>query len=196
MFGNCLFLGAHCDDICTPCSGIIQKLLREGNELYCEIMTRSEDEVTNTVRTKEFFGGMRTLGVTECGRSLDQFDTKMTLQKTLESIELNLETMNVNTIFTHSPACPHQDHRIISEASRIACRKGNVNLVYYEDARYHLSHLPWKPNLFYELSAEEFETKKNAILCHKSQYEKNKEEFDQIIDRGRIERFQIAYLKL
>lgn len=205
IFENCLFLGAHCDDIVIPCSGMIQKLLREGNKVSCLCLSYGDEPdhekerkemgvfYKHTLRGKEFKEGMKILGVKH-NTCYDNTDTKFDLSRVIRDILYWYR--GESTIFTHSPVCVHQDHRVVSEACRIVARKGDVNLIYYEDARYELSHLPWKPNMFYELSHTEMDKKECAIRAHRSQYEKNKEEMDKIIHRGNIERFEIAYLKL
>nr|URC17118.1 MAG: LmbE-like deacetylase [Lokiarchaeota virus Ratatoskr Meg22_1012] len=186
-FDNFLFIGAHPDDIVISCGGMIQRLLKHGKTVIALCLTGFR----NKVRSNEYIKGMRLLSVNDW--SIFEFnDKEIKLKEILPCIEKFISSYEINTIFTHWHGCVHQDHRVVSEASRIAARKGNVNLIYYEDYRHKLSQFAWKPNTFFTMTEEELDKKRKALYCHESQ----KGTWMEKVLRDNVERFEIGYLSL
>lgn len=206
--GNCLFVGAHPDDIVSSCGGFIQPLTKTTTKTIPKWDGGTYPAVSEAVttlclthgytsqRVEEYTKGVVKLGV-EWFYIQDLEDTKIELKDALAFIEDLMNANKIQTIFTHWYGSIHQDHRVVSEACRIACRKKNINLIYYEDWNHELSPFAWKPNLFFLMDGVTHMTKMRALQCHKSQvYNEygNYYAWVEPISKIEVERFQIAYL--
>ena len=130
MYERCLVAVAHPDDETLGCGGFIRKLSKSGVETMVLTMTDgvSSRSVTNETqkkqRKKSFHTALNLLGVVR-QQQFDLPDNRLDTIPLLEIskiIEAAVADFRPQIIITHSDADLNQDHRIMSEATKIAGR--------------------------------------------------------------------------
>ncbi len=115
-----LAIGSHPDDIELGCWGTLEKYRAEGNEVTCFTYSKGRDD------------------------PIDQrFDT-IPILTIIRSIECFLGVVNPDVVFTHSKNDLNRDHRIIHEATMVACRpsSGVMDIYCYEVPDFSMGFLP------------------------------------------------------
>ncbi len=123
---NILAIGAHPDDIELGCRGTLEKYKAEGNEITCFTYSRGRDDPIDQ--------GLDTIPILTITREIECF----------------LDAVNPEIVFTHSKNDLNRDHRIIHEATMVACRPlvSSVKEIYcYEVPSLH-SDFTFKPQLY------------------------------------------------
>ncbi len=133
-----LIIAAHPDDEVLGCGGVVSKYRKKGDTLltlFADLGRKDE---------------------------IDQkFDTRPLLYWT-QWIEEEVKRFKPDTVYTHWDQDLNLDHKIISEATQVACRpqSGVKSLYMYESlSSTEHSRLGFKPDTYIVLSAEEAEEK-------------------------------------
>jgi len=166
-----LIVCSHADDEVLGCGGIISRFVREGKwvGVLCFSTEASGDEIDDARKILEY----------EYWHTLlypdNLFDTKPVLNSA-ELIEDIIGEKKPDTIFTHWHGDLNQDHRHVSHAVRIATRPvpGQVVKRVYEfetlsSSEWGFDGKAFAPNVFFELSGDDYENKRSALESYKSQ---------------------------
>jgi len=166
---NFLFIGAHPDDIEINAGGTISRLVREGKQVFCAILTNANDEV----RGQEFTNSMSLLGTSNYAH-WGFTDKKLYLEKMeiIQALDEVVKGFHPDTIFTHGFSDNHQDHITTAECSLVAGRNTRNILTYSPKFPSSRNHIPYNPNLMVKLTKEDIDTKLRALSCHTSQITK------------------------
>ena len=168
MEGTTLVIASHPDDEVIGCGGTIAKMVEKGIKVHIAIMTdgaavrgiekerrpRIGDEIRHEAESAFCAPGWRNahmaahmLGVesiTIHNLPDAKFDT-LTILEIAQIIEGHIDRVEPFTVFTHSPCDLNIDHRMVQEATAVACRPkpGHPvkSLLYYEVA----SSTEWSP---------------------------------------------------
>lgn len=184
---NILFFGAHPDDLEILCGGTIARCVAAGHEVWMAVATNGN--VGSPHLSKEEIAAIRKDEATEASHVLGAkgfiwmeeddeflFDDKRTRLKVVEA----LRKADADIVVTHSPTDYHPDHNTCSKLVTDARILSAVRLIETESP-----HLDKSPELFYmdsvagiNFSPEfyvdvtaTFETKLEALACHRSQAE-------------------------
>lgn len=173
MFDSCDFdrrailaIGAHPDDIELGCGGSLLQLSAQGYAIRAVVFSRGRrGALSDEDRAREFALAFAKIGIDDV-RIYDFPDTKLwqNLNELIAVIEghvTEFRPFRVYTMFQHDR---HQDHRVVYEATAVACR--NVpQLLGYETPS---SYPHFRPTVFQEISSE-LDSKIAALKCHASQ---------------------------
>jgi len=172
-FKRPVFIGAHPDDICLFCGGLLSKL--NGSKFYCYTFTSLNDE-----RREEWKKAMNFLKPTGCELYRFKGDTlsdhRYEIRKLLEKIKKDVDP---DIVFTHSLNSVHQSHLALAEETRRIMRYRSI--LGYEEARTCII-----PKLFVELSEENMADKLHVLSYFKSENWKPFFEDDVLLSRARV----------
>jgi N-acetylglucosamine malate deacetylase 1 len=178
-----LVIGAHPDDIEIFMYGTIAACFERGDIIVNCVATdgsaggvKKGKELAN-LRTKETINGLNEFGKPIF---LGFEDGKLSQAKNSQIIIDNLfERVNPDFIITHDPCDYHPDHR---ELSRLVSKGAGFNCpVFFCDT---LMGVNFTPDYYVDVTAF-FESKRQAILCHKSQSPTKFVEAAEIMNRYR-----------
>lgn len=184
-------VAAHPDDEVLGCGGTISRLVSDGVEVHvalladgigsrygtaqrpdASLMAREQEERRAAARQAAAVLGV--CSVTFNDFPDNQMDT-VPLLAIVQSIELVIERLQPDTVFTHHAGDVNVDHRRIHEAITAACRPQPDhcvrNIVCFEVASSTEWQLPhtgpmfW-PNLYVGLSEADCEKKRAALECY------------------------------
>ena len=159
MYERCLVAVAHPDDETLGCGGFLKKLSKTGVETMVLTMTdgvssrMGANETQREQRKKNFHTALNLLGVTrqqQFGFPDNQLDS-VPLLEISKTIETTVVDFRPNIIITHSDADLNQDHRVVSEATKIASRPqpgGGVKLFLAAEVL-SSSHWSWNKNSYF-----------------------------------------------
>ena len=147
MYKRCLVAVAHPDDETLGCGGFIRKLSKSGAETMVLTMTdgvssrSGTNETQKKQRKKSFHTALNLLGVAR-QQQFDLPDNRLDTIPLLEIskiIEAAVADFRPQIIITHSDADLNQDHRVVSEATKIAGRPqpGNGIKLFWQQRYYH-----------------------------------------------------------
>jgi LmbE family N-acetylglucosaminyl deacetylase len=204
---NILFIGAHPDDLEILCGGTIAKCVGEGHDVWMAVATNGN--VGSPTLSKAEIGAIRKEEATAASKALGAkgliwldeddeflFDDLRTRMKFVDAAR----QAQADIIVTHNPNDYHTDHIACSKLATDARILSAVRLIETDRA-----HLPKTPELFYMDSVAgiqflpqfyvdisgTFQTKVEALLCHKSQDQWLRSIFNQSITE--IIRIQSAF---
>lgn len=182
-----MVIAPHADDEILGCGGTIKHLVNQGKKVYVLIVTnahvgapeRYTVEGINRVRGEatqahQFLDVTETLFMDFPAPRLDTFPS----YKIASSILDVINRYGFDTVFVPHRGDIHKDHKAVFDAALVACRPVNNCSVRRIYAYETLSETEWGapypseafiPNVFVELTGEEFQTKCDAMLCFKSQ---------------------------
>lgn len=161
-----LFIGAHPDDIEIGAGALARRLVRRGSEVWFLILTAHP--VDGPRRAVEAKAAAQQLGVSRVV-FLDEIDGR--LDATAPTVArmrelLQQERFLPDVIVAHSEADSHNDHRAANSLARAAFRQC-VQLFYSIHVSAEVSE--FTPQFFVQLSADEAEAKRSALVEHGSQ---------------------------
>lgn len=184
---NVLCVTAHPDDLEILCAGTIIRYLNEGHQVTVAIFTSGnmgdsiiEPDTLAKIRAEEARDAISLIGANLIWVGvMDEHVFPDAAQRRL-MIDV-LRQADPDIIFTHAPNDYHPDHRYVSQLvfdayfqkglphipdqSVPACRFGQAQ-IYYMD---NLGGVNFNPTEYVDIS-DVFETKKQMLGCHKSQF--------------------------
>jgi len=159
MHKRILAVGAHPDDIELGCAGFIQTAL--AREIV--ILSAGEKGATED-RRLEAMKSAKTLKAYLFLHDLP--DTKIDVCDAIEVLEERIREFQPDTILTMSEVDTHQDHQVVSRATKVAARDTLCTILSYispSSAQY------FHPTWFVPVSEEQMKVKLAALACHYSQ---------------------------
>ena len=188
-----LVITPHADDEIFGCAGTMAKVKDAGGEVYVICVTvanllqydMADPLVKGDVRKREFFDGMKVLGVDDAEILYDDEQTHLRLdmlgRRDLIEAICNKSRLGINHTRPTMVALPsisyNQDHEALFRAGFTACRPhtgDNSNYprtVLAYDSPTHFWNIErdkFHPNFYVDISAF-VETKRRALACHASQ---------------------------
>lgn len=176
-----LVIGAHYDDIELSCGGTVAKFIKEGHEVYINVVTTSDyTSYDSTVlrdkysSRREGVNGLLMLGVKENNIRNLGLETKRVLFEVdlIENINRSIDTIKPDLVITHHPyAESHQDHVNTAMCVMSASRRCNAIWVWEPYYPSKLSTIPFRPMKYIDIS-DYLEIKIRSLKEHKSQWKK------------------------
>jgi LmbE family N-acetylglucosaminyl deacetylase len=166
-----LVFGAHPDDLEIGMGGTISKLVTLGFKVIPIIATLPNftENDTKSVRQTESVESSKILGCQK-PEFLDLSPTQINFDRKLVFLVDNLiKKYQPCSVFTQWIGDSHQDHQILTK-SVISASRGIDNLYMYETTiPGGITEQVFKPQLYIDIT-NNLETKKQALLCYKSQF--------------------------
>lgn len=169
-----LAIGAHFDDVELGCGGTLLNHLKNGDELYVLVVTKSgyvsktsKHERDNHIALEE---GIKSAKLLQSNLIIGDFET-LNLTASKELINYLCEQiikLNPDIVYTHFLGDQHLDHQAVAKASLIATR--NVGKVLSYLSNIYDTIPKFEPNYFVNIS-DSFEEKMKLIDCFKSEQE-------------------------
>jgi LmbE family N-acetylglucosaminyl deacetylase len=154
-----LAVGAHADDIEYGCGGL---LASSHKALGLTVCTFNEEE-----RKRE---AQNAGNILDCEIAfLNQKNSSINERETIGLIENHIKLFNPSIIAVHWPQDTHQDHRIVTNSVLSAARGFHGTIIFYKSR----SSINYLPNIFLELSEENWNKKVKSIKAHNSQADKS-----------------------
>ena len=186
MYKNILVIAPHADDEILGCGGIISKFSRKKVNIYVAIMTnasKGDSKLFSKSKIKiirnECLRANKKLGVKVFffnfpAPKLDQYP----IYKISKKINDLINKVKCETVFLPYGNDIHKDHQCIYQASLVACRPINNNLVKNILCYETLSETEWgldsfHPNYYEVLSNVDINNKISAFKEYKSQIKDN-----------------------
>ncbi len=187
MYKNILVIAPHADDEILGCGGIISKFSRKKVNIYVAIMTnasKGDSKLFSKSKIKiirnECLRANKKLGVKKVfffnfpAPKLDQYP----IYKISKKINDLINKVKCETVFLPYGNDIHKDHQCIYQASLVACRPINNNLVKNILCYETLSETEWgldsfHPNYYEVLSNVDINNKISAFKEYKSQIKDN-----------------------
>lgn len=185
---NILCIAAHPDDIEILCAGTLIRYAQEGHQVTMAVFTSGnmgdaviEPERLGKVREAESRAAAALIGAKLIWSAV--MDEHVFPDREQRRIMIDvLREADPDVIFTHSPSDYHPDHRyvgqlvfdayfqkglpFIPEQKLPACRFAHSQLYFMDN----LGGIGFQPTEYVDISSV-FETKKEMLACHKSQFE-------------------------
>ncbi len=175
-----LVLGAHPDDMEIACGGSIAKLSDAGHTIMGLIVSKGERGGNSSSRLIEATKGAEFLGINKVeimdfpDTRLDQFILEISKQ-----IEIIVNELNPDMVFTHSIHDLHQDHRAVHDATLRACRNLSTILCYESPS----TTQDFQPNIFINIE-QYIDIKIESIQEHKDQNKKKYVQPEQVYGKA------------
>ena len=167
MHANVLAIGAHPDDIELGCSATLIKHQKVGSKIYLLILTKGEASGDPIIRERESRNAAKLIGAEEIFFG-GLADTKINDGiETISAIEMIINEINADIIYTHSYKDTHQDHKYTSYATLSAGRRSKKIFMYESPTTFK----DFSPQLFVDIK-EYFEEKKKIMRLYSSQSQK------------------------
>jgi LmbE family N-acetylglucosaminyl deacetylase len=175
-----LIVSSHYDDETLSAGGTIAKFIKEGHEVFINIVTASN--YTNYDGTicrdkyeseREGINGLKKLGVKEYKiKNLGYETKKVPFDSTLiEIINRSINDAKPDLIITHHLSSSHQDH-INTAKSVMAASRYQKNVWMFEPTYPDKMHnVPFHPIIYVDIS-DTFNLKLESLKEHISQYKK------------------------
>ena len=166
-FDNILALSPHTDDIEIGCGGTLNKLKKEGSNIFVVNFSLSKNEEgTDTAPNvgEEFQASMSILGAEYRMLNLECRKLQDKRQEILDYLITLSKSHKFDAVFCHSSFDQHQDHQAVRNEAFRAFK--STTILGYE--------LPWncvqfRTDLFVKLSEEDLAAKVEMVNCYKSQ---------------------------
>jgi len=171
---NILAIGAHWDDIELGCCLTLERLRKQGANLYGVVLTDSETHMetaehdrTAEQAAEEGLAAFATMGIEFIGtppvdQGMLEYDTLL-----MRGLDLAAHERKIDTVFTHWHGDVNTDHRAAWELSRVAFRHV-PNLLCYRSNGYSDGVTRFEPNLFCGFSEQEYGRKLELLRQHAS----------------------------
>lgn len=173
---NILVIGAHPDDMEIACGGTLAKLCDAGHNIWGLVVSSGEMGGNSPSRLKEAKKSSEFLGLSRLeirdfpDTRLDHFILEITKQ-----IEMIVDELKPDVVFTHSIHDLHQDHRSVHDATLRACRNLSTILCYESPS----TTQDFQPNAFIDIESY-MDIKIESIREHKDQNKKRYVQPDQV----------------
>lgn len=172
---NILAIGAHFDDIELGCGGTLAKHVKNGDNVYAYVATKSgftnQNNVevrSNDIATKEGENAMKILGVELIKGNFNTLEVEFTDELNVQILKI-IQDKNIDTVYSHWMGDIHHDHHAVARASLHSCRHVPRQLMYRSNW-YH-SNTNFNGNFYIDIS-EFWDLKKCSIEAHKSEMER------------------------
>ena len=166
-----LVFGAHPDDLEIGMAGTISKLVRLGYKVIPIIATLpnfTENDIKN-IRQAESIESSKILGCYK-PEFLDLSISQMNYDRKLVFVIDNLiKKYKPKSVFTQWIGDSHQDHQILTKAVISASRDIDNLYMYETTIPGGITEQTFKPQLYIDIT-DNIETKKQSLLCFKSQF--------------------------
>ncbi|ADO47270.1 PIG-L deacetylase family protein [[Enterobacter] lignolyticus] len=180
---NILAIGAHPDDIEFGCGGSLAHYADIGVSIIAIVLTEGKAGCHESVnRVAETRTALAHLGITQV-INFDFDDTRLGMQ--LDAVIKALEDAiyghihlaeGVSRVYTMCRSDRHQDHRIVYDASIVACRMARQILCYETPSTW----ASFAPHVYAEISQDNMDKKIVALQAHNSQLHRNYMQPDQV----------------
>jgi LmbE family N-acetylglucosaminyl deacetylase len=187
-----LVLGAHPDDIEIACGGSLAKLCDAGHTIVGLIVSGGECGGNSSSRRREAMEGAEFLGINKV-EIMNFPDTKLDnfVLEISQQIEIVVNELKPDIVFTHSIHDIHQDHRAVHYATLRACR--NLSTILCYESPSITQH--FQPNVFVNIE-QYIDIKIESIRKHEDQNKKRYVQPEQVygkaIFRGSQAKFEWA----
>ena len=183
---NVLAIGAHFDDVELGCGGSIVRHVKQGDNVYIYVATDSGYGTCNgrpirnkNIAKQEGEASARLLGAELiCGKQ-ETYHLEFTEEVNSELVRI-IEEKKIELIYTHWIGDTHHDHYGLAKASLHASRHVPNVLAYRSN--WYIGSDAFKGNFFIDIS-ETWEVKKQAIMCHQSEYSRVGETWIEYFER-------------
>lgn len=175
-----LVVGAHPDDMEIACGGSLAKLSDAGHTIVGLIVSKGEQGGNSSSRLTEAKNSSEFLGVNKVeimdfpDTRLDQFVSEISRQ-----IEVIVNELKPDMVFTHSIHDLHQDHKAVHDATLRACRNLSTILCYESPS----TTKAFKPNVFVNIE-QYLDIKIESIQEHKDQNKKRYVQPEQVYGKA------------
>ena len=152
-----LAIGAHPDDIEFGCGGTLIKHKKQGDKIHYLCMTSGES--------------IDAINILECDSAYRALFKDLHIPfsfKTVNIIEKEIKTYNIDTIYTHWAGDANQDHIATFKATMAAARYVPNVFCYEQIPVPRMSENQMDINYYVNIT-KEFSSKIKASLCHNSQ---------------------------
>lgn len=178
-FSKALFIGAHFDDVDLACFGTMAKFKKHGVNVFKLTIT---DNVTHTDNFSVDYDSTRIqskkvcdlIGVVQLKFNVFPCSQLTCGQKEMQAVELIINNLQPDIIFTHHPHDVNLDHIAASSIVTTAARHIK-NLVYFKSNMYF--NPSFNQNLFYDIS-EFSQLKKEALNTYSVQHNRKNRLFN------------------
>lgn len=163
-----LVIGAHPDDMEIACGGSLAKLCDAGHTIWGLVLSNGEMGGNSPSRLREAKKSAEFLGLSKLeirdfpDTRLDHFILEITKQ-----IEIIVDELKPDVVFTHSIHDLHQDHRSVHRATLRACRNLSTILCYESPS----TTQSFQPNVFIDIEPY-IDIKIESIREHEDQNKK------------------------
>ena len=164
--GAVLAIGAHPDDIELGCGGSLLQLSAQGYAVRAVVFSRGRrGALSDEDRARESALAFSKIGIDDV-HIYDFPDTRLwqNLNELIAVLEVHVAEFRPFRAYTMFQHDRHQDHRVVYEATAVACRNVPQLLGYETPSSYPHFH----PTVFQEIAAE-LDSKVAALKCHASQ---------------------------
>jgi LmbE family N-acetylglucosaminyl deacetylase len=185
-----MFIGAHPDDIEPQAGGTIAKFTRAGHDVLIVVAVNTGGEISDT-RKNESIQAAKILGAKIKHLGLDQIDFRFD-RKVVQTIDKVITDYNPDQIFTCWEYDSHQDHQAVSKSVLAACRKNDINLLFYEPViPGGLTPHGFESNYYVDIS-DTIDEKIMSVKAHESQISKYGDDWvEAVYGRSKMWGFQI-----
>lgn len=175
-----LALGAHPDDIEIACGGSLAKLCDEGHTIVGLIVSGGECGGNSSFRRREAMKGAEFLGINRV-EIMDFPDTRLDnfVLEISQQIEIVVNELKPDIVFTHSIHDIHQDHRAVHYATMRACRNLGTILCYESPSITQY----FQPNVFVNIE-QYVDIKIESIREHEDQNKKSYVQPEQVYGKA------------
>ncbi|RLI99359.1 MAG: hypothetical protein DRP06_03620 [Candidatus Aenigmatarchaeota archaeon] len=163
-------IGAHPDDFEIGAGMRLMHHVKNGDEVIGIICSDGEQGGDGEIRLKEAEYAAKFVGIKELYKLHfpdTRFPNYLTIKDRLEKI---IKKENPSIAYIHFKEDQHQDHRVVSLASSIACRKVLTILNYKSPSTINAL---FNPHLFHIGLKKDFQKKMELLKIYKSQIERN-----------------------
>lgn len=194
MIEKVLILAPHTDDGEFGCGATIQKMIREGKEVFYVAFSAAEESVPahlprDILRT-EIKDATAVLGIKPQNLEVLNFPVRnfpAHRQAILEKIIDYRTEIAPDTVFVPALSDMHQDHEVIAREGFRAFKKKSV--IGYE---LPFNNLHFNSNMYIKLQREDVERKMDSISCYKSQLHRPYSNLDFILHHAMIRGSQVG----
>ena len=171
-----LFLLAHPDDEAYGPFGTIVKSIQQGHEVHVYSMCngcRPNAKDVGKGRTDTFVKNCETVGAK--WKMWDNNDLTLDIKEMSEFVTKLIDLEKFNAVYTHNISDMNRDHRILAEATLVACRpkpSSTVNELYFfevpssTDWTFSQVQPTFEPNTYIEIAADVVALKETALRAY------------------------------
>ena len=170
-------IGAHPDDIELGCGGVLRNHVLNDDEVNYVIMSSGEKSGDRNKRKSETITAAKLIGACDV-YFLNLPDTMIMHDgKTVSLLDQQIEKIEPDILYVHSPKDYHQDHENTAKSALSASRNMKSSILLYETPS---TTIEFRPMAYNDIS-DVFECKLNCINQYISQKNKDYMEKEAII---------------